>query len=33
VMWSNAPARLQDVERGLLALPDVLHFRMSPARE
>ena len=33
VMWSNAPARLQDVERDLLALADVLHFRMSPARE
>jgi putative Mg2+ transporter-C (MgtC) family protein len=33
VMWSNAPARLHEVERGLLALPDVLHFRMSPARE
>ena len=33
VMSSNAPARLPEVERGLLALPDVLHFRMSPARE
>jgi putative Mg2+ transporter-C (MgtC) family protein len=33
VMWSNAPARLHEVELGLLALPDVLHFRMSPARE
>ncbi|HSU43124.1 MAG TPA: MgtC/SapB family protein [Casimicrobiaceae bacterium] len=33
VMWSNAPSRLHEVERGLLALPDVLHFRMSPARE
>lgn len=33
VMWSNAPARLQEVERGLLALPGVVHFRMSPARE
>ena len=33
VMWSSAPARLQEVERELLALPDVLHFRMSPARE
>jgi putative Mg2+ transporter-C (MgtC) family protein len=33
VMWSNAPARLHEMERGLLALPDVLHFRMSPARE
>lgn len=33
VMWSNAPGRLHEVEQGLLALPDVLHFRMSPARE
>ena len=33
VMWSNAPARLQEMEHGLLALPDVLHFRMSPVRE
>ena len=33
VIWSNTASRLQDLERGLLALPDVLHFRMSPARE
>ena len=33
VIWSNAPTGLQALERGLLALPDVLHFRMSPRRE
>jgi putative Mg2+ transporter-C (MgtC) family protein len=33
VIWSNAAGGLQELERGLLALPDVLHFRMSPRRE
>jgi putative Mg2+ transporter-C (MgtC) family protein len=33
VIWSNAASGLQELERGLLALPDVLHFRMSPRRE
>jgi putative Mg2+ transporter-C (MgtC) family protein len=33
VIWANAPARLRDLERSLVALPDVLHFRMSPTRE
>ena len=33
VMWSNAPSRLQELEHGMHALPDVLHFRMSPTRE
>jgi putative Mg2+ transporter-C (MgtC) family protein len=33
VIWSNAASGLQELERGLLALPGVLHFRMSPRRE
>ena len=33
VMWSNAPCRLQELEQGMQALPDVLHFRLSPTRE
>jgi len=33
VIWSSARNGLQDLERSLLALPDVLHFRISPRRE
>ncbi|HJU22707.1 MAG TPA: MgtC/SapB family protein [Casimicrobiaceae bacterium] len=33
VILAHAPARLRDLERSLVALPDVLHFRMSPTRE
>jgi putative Mg2+ transporter-C (MgtC) family protein len=33
VMWSNATGGLEALERDLLALPDVVHFRMSPTRE
>jgi putative Mg2+ transporter-C (MgtC) family protein len=33
VMWSRGSARLAEVERGLVAMPDVVHFAMSPARE
>jgi putative Mg2+ transporter-C (MgtC) family protein len=33
VMWSSAPERLSEVERGLVGMPDVVHFSMSPARE
>ena len=33
VMWSNTSSGLQQLEHGLLALPDVVHFRMSPTRE
>ena len=33
VMWASAPARLSEVQQGLVAMPDVVHFRMSPARE
>lgn len=33
VIWSSARNGLQALERSLLALPDVLHFRISPRRE
>ena len=33
VMWTKAPPPLPEVERSLLALPDVLQFTMSPTRE
>ena len=33
VMWASAPARLSEVQQGLVTMPDVVHFRMSPARE
>jgi putative Mg2+ transporter-C (MgtC) family protein len=33
VMWSTSRHGLQRLERSLCALPDVLHFRMSPTRE
>jgi len=33
VMWTNTPSRLRELEQGMLALTDVTHFRISPARE
>lgn len=33
VIWSKGGGGLQELERGLLAMPDVLHFRISPRRE
>jgi hypothetical protein len=33
VIWSSGRNGLQALERSLLALPDVVHFRISPRRE
>lgn len=33
VIWSKGRGRLEELQRALLTLPDVLHFRISPRRE
>ena len=33
VIWSKGRGALQELEQALLALPDVVHFRISPRRE
>lgn len=33
VIWSNTTDALRELERALLAQPDVVHFRISPRRE
>jgi putative Mg2+ transporter-C (MgtC) family protein len=33
VMWSNKAGGMRELELGLLALPDVVHFRISPRRD
>lgn len=33
VMWSNKAGGMRELERSLLALPDVVYFRISPSRD
>jgi hypothetical protein len=33
VIWSKGRGGLEQLEQGLLAMADVLHFRISPRRE
>ena len=33
VIWSNDPERVGALEQRLLALPEVVHFRIAPSRD
>ena len=33
VIWSNRQQNVRALERSLLAMPDVVHFRIAPSRD